>query len=159
MGTFIWRSLAIVPFHLFFLILFTCNLSATSTQLTSSTLHDSLGLDVCKLVYCGKGTCNVAPNALFGFRCDCDSGWKKLQIHLPPILGNDTIEFPPCIIPNFPPFALMGDQLYSQRYVEGLKNPLSSRPGAQDLTSGRTRDTRPGAQNLKPRRTDWCILA
>ena len=48
--------------------------------------------NVCDLVYCGKGTCHLSSSDLLGFRCDCDSGWKK------PNIGS--FQLPPCALPN-----------------------------------------------------------
>ncbi|XAR63609.1 hypothetical protein NMG60_11023609 [Bertholletia excelsa] len=50
---------------------------------------------ICDAVECGKGTCKVALGAPFGFKCECESGWKRTR------LDNETdLEFLPCIIPN-----------------------------------------------------------
>ncbi|CAK8574700.1 unnamed protein product [Lathyrus sativus] len=88
MGMFKWRSFKIASFYLFYL--FTS--SATSTQIISNTKLDGFDdlLDICKIVYCGKGTCqqSVFPN----FLCDCDPGWKKFTI--------GSFEFPTCVLPN-----------------------------------------------------------
>ncbi|KAG4400328.1 hypothetical protein GLYMA_07G033900v4 [Glycine max] len=76
----------------FFVSLFTCDVSATSsTQLMSNQTQDDL-LNICDFVYCGKGTCQLSSAELLGFTCDCESGWKK------PNIGS--IELPPCSFPN-----------------------------------------------------------
>ncbi|KAG5021531.1 hypothetical protein JHK82_017431 [Glycine max] len=62
----------------FFVSLFTCDVSATSsTQLMSNQT---------------QGTCQLSSAELLGFTCDCESGWKK------PNIGS--IELPPCSFPN-----------------------------------------------------------
>ncbi|XP_027344817.1 slit homolog 1 protein-like [Abrus precatorius] len=85
MGMFSWTSITFVSLHL----LFTSNVSATSTQLSSNPTQDDIGL--CNTVFCGKGTCHPSTDFI-GYRCDCDSGWKKFNI--------GPLELPPCIIPN-----------------------------------------------------------
>ncbi|XVE98240.1 hypothetical protein REPUB_Repub03eG0088600 [Reevesia pubescens] len=49
-------------------------------------------VNACAIVNCGQGTCQEKDGGLFGFECDCYSGWKKFQI--------GSIVLPPCIIPN-----------------------------------------------------------
>ncbi|QCE02077.1 hypothetical protein DEO72_LG8g88 [Vigna unguiculata] len=87
MGIFIWTSLALLSLYPLF---FTCEVSATSTQLISNLRLNIF--NVCDLVYCGKGTCHLSSSDLLGFRCDCDSGWKK------PNIGS--FQLPPCALPN-----------------------------------------------------------
>ncbi|WJX48851.1 hypothetical protein P8452_35359 [Trifolium repens] len=93
MGMFKWRSFILVSFY--FLYLITCyNVSATSTQIMSNTKQDDIVddlINICSIVYCGKGTCHQQPG-LFNFSCDCDSGWKKLKV--------GSFEFPTCVLPN-----------------------------------------------------------
>ncbi|TKY64521.1 hypothetical protein E2542_SST14419 [Spatholobus suberectus] len=83
MGIFTWTIFALGSLYPFF----TCDVSATSTQLMSNPTQD----DICSIVYCGKGTCHRSTE-LIGFGCDCDSGWNKLNV--------GPFELPPCIIPN-----------------------------------------------------------
>lgn len=83
-----WTIFALVSLY----PLFTCDVSATiSTQLMSNQTQDDL-LNICDLVYCGKGTCRPSSSELLGFTCDCESGWKKPKI--------GSVELPPCIFPN-----------------------------------------------------------
>ncbi|KAL2338106.1 hypothetical protein Fmac_012552 [Flemingia macrophylla] len=65
--------------------------AATSTQFMSNSTQDDI-IDICSIVYCGKGTCHPSSDELLKFRCDCESGWKK------PSFGS--FELPPCVFPN-----------------------------------------------------------
>ncbi|KAL9304488.1 hypothetical protein ACSQ67_021751 [Phaseolus vulgaris] len=87
MGIFIWKSLVLVSLCTFF---FTCEVSATSTQLISNLTQDVF--NPCDFVYCGKGTCHLSSTELLGFTCDCESGWKK------PTFAS--FQLPPCVLPN-----------------------------------------------------------
>ncbi|KAK8597842.1 hypothetical protein V6N13_095238 [Hibiscus sabdariffa] len=49
-------------------------------------------VNVCDIVNCGKGTCQETTSSLFGFDCDCNSGWTKFQL--------GSLTFPPCVVPN-----------------------------------------------------------
>ncbi|CAK7356629.1 unnamed protein product [Dovyalis caffra] len=55
---------------------------------SSSTLQD----DVCATTNCGQGTCKASNTSFPGFDCECNSGWKKMQI--------GPLTFPPCVVPN-----------------------------------------------------------
>ncbi|KAI5602496.1 hypothetical protein BDE02_01G159600 [Populus trichocarpa] len=48
--------------------------------------------DVCALINCGQGTCKASNASLLGFECECNSGWKKIEI--------GPLTFPSCVIPN-----------------------------------------------------------
>ncbi|XP_057450695.1 uncharacterized protein LOC130742613 isoform X2 [Lotus japonicus] len=92
---FTWRSEALVSLFLL-LSLFTCNVSTTSTPLMSNPTQESDAIDICKTMFCGKGTCQASETELLGFTCDCDSGWKKIKVGVPPL----EFELPPCLLPN-----------------------------------------------------------
>ncbi|KAL3814686.1 hypothetical protein ACJIZ3_015954 [Penstemon smallii] len=51
----------------------------------------------CEEVQCGRGSCEASRNYPFGFRCDCEDGWRRTRLddH-----DEDHLEFLPCIIPN-----------------------------------------------------------
>ncbi|XP_029129135.1 protein jagged-1a-like [Cajanus cajan] len=87
MGMLRWTMFALVSLY----PLFTCEVSATSTQLISNSTQDDI-INICSIVYCGKGTCHPSSTEPLGFRCDCESGWKK------PNIGS--FQFPTCIFPN-----------------------------------------------------------
>lgn len=57
---------------------------------------ESDAIDICKSMFCGKGTCQASETELLGFTCDCDSGWKKIKVGVPPL----EFELPPCLLPN-----------------------------------------------------------
>lgn len=51
---------------------------------------------LCKLITCGKGTCNLTTYGLINLkipRCECEAGWKKPSIGV-------ALDFLPCVIPN-----------------------------------------------------------
>ncbi|KAK7381618.1 hypothetical protein VNO80_00164 [Phaseolus coccineus] len=87
MGIFMWKSLVLVSLCTLF---FTCEVSATSTQLISNLTEDVF--NICDFVYCGKGTCHLSSTEVLGFTCDCETGWKK------PNFGS--FDLPPCALPN-----------------------------------------------------------
>ncbi|XWS20358.1 hypothetical protein CRYUN_Cryun31cG0094600 [Craigia yunnanensis] len=47
---------------------------------------------VCSFINCGQGTCKASNNSLLGFDCECNPGWRKIQI--------GPLTFPTCLIPN-----------------------------------------------------------
>lgn len=47
---------------------------------------------LCRWVQCGEGKCVASNATLFGFDCECNAGWKQIEI--------DFIVLPPCIVPN-----------------------------------------------------------
>lgn len=49
----------------------------------------------CSLVNCGQGTCKASNTTSIGIECECDPGWKKIEIG--PLI------FPSCILPNCEP--------------------------------------------------------
>ncbi|XP_075488277.1 uncharacterized protein LOC142527381 [Primulina tabacum] len=44
---------------------------------------------------CGKGNCLASNNSAFGYKCECDSGWKQSGD-----TGDESLKFLPCVIPN-----------------------------------------------------------
>ncbi|XP_010553290.1 PREDICTED: uncharacterized protein LOC104823419 [Tarenaya hassleriana] len=48
---------------------------------------------VCEKVECGRGRCRVDRNEAFGFRCECDDGWKTS-------FDGSNHTFLPCIVPD-----------------------------------------------------------
>ncbi|CAL5381332.1 unnamed protein product [Camellia sinensis] len=36
--------------------------------------------NICKEVECGKGNCSVALDSPFGFKCECENGWKRTRL-------------------------------------------------------------------------------
>ncbi|KAG6645464.1 uncharacterized protein LOC122319044 [Carya illinoinensis] len=49
---------------------------------------------VCEEVECGRGNCSADINYPLGFKCECESGWKRTRD------DNDDLTFLPCVIPN-----------------------------------------------------------
>ena len=47
---------------------------------------------VCGMVFCGQGTCQKSNTSALGFECECNPGWKRIQI--------GPVSFPACLIPN-----------------------------------------------------------
>ncbi|KAJ7962927.1 neurogenic locus notch-like protein 3-like [Quillaja saponaria] len=47
---------------------------------------------VCAFINCGQGKCVASNTTGIGFDCDCQSGWKKMQI--------GPLTFPSCVVPN-----------------------------------------------------------
>jgi hypothetical protein len=47
---------------------------------------------VCAMIKCGQGTCKPSNASIIGFDCECDPGWKEIQI--------GPLTFPSCVIPN-----------------------------------------------------------
>ena len=47
---------------------------------------------VCAVIYCGQGVCKASNDSLLGFDCECNPGWKKIQI--------GPLTFPSCLLPN-----------------------------------------------------------
>ncbi|KAJ0008077.1 hypothetical protein Pint_29936 [Pistacia integerrima] len=64
------HSILIISLHLliFSLSIFNLRVPAAAT---------SLG---CALVNCGEGTCKDSNSSVLGFECECNPGWKKIQI-------------------------------------------------------------------------------
>ncbi|XP_011045375.1 PREDICTED: chitin-binding lectin 1-like [Populus euphratica] len=60
--------------------------------LMAVTVSSTLQGDVCALINCGHGTCKASNASLLGFECECNSGWKKIEI--------GPLTFPSCVIPN-----------------------------------------------------------
>ncbi|KAL5756279.1 hypothetical protein ACOSQ2_021025 [Xanthoceras sorbifolium] len=80
-------------FSLIFLFsLFTfCNLTATCTDQLTANANPIEGV-ACSLINCGQGRCVSSNASLVGVDCECNPGWKKIQI--------GALTFPSCIIPN-----------------------------------------------------------
>ncbi|XP_028100998.1 fibropellin-1-like isoform X1 [Camellia sinensis] len=51
--------------------------------------------NICKEVECGKGNCSVALDSPFGFKCECENGWKRTRLD-----SEQDFLFLPCVIPN-----------------------------------------------------------
>ncbi|CAL5379692.1 unnamed protein product [Camellia sinensis] len=51
--------------------------------------------NICKEVECGKGNCSVALDRPFGFKCECENGWKHTRLD-----SEQDLLFLPCVIPN-----------------------------------------------------------
>ncbi|GMY20989.1 neurogenic locus notch-like protein [Fagus crenata] len=49
---------------------------------------------VCEEVECGKGNCTVDTSYPLGFKCECESGWKRDDD------DDSDLSFLPCVIPN-----------------------------------------------------------
>ncbi|XP_044487207.1 uncharacterized protein LOC123212200 isoform X2 [Mangifera indica] len=58
-------------------------------NLSVPTAAESLA---CAVVDCGEGTCKDSNSSVLGFECECDPGWKKIQI--------GPLTFPSCVLPN-----------------------------------------------------------
>ncbi|XP_044496555.1 latent-transforming growth factor beta-binding protein 2-like [Mangifera indica] len=74
------HSPLIISLNLLLLSLFIFNLSVPAVA------------ESCADVNCGQGTCKDSNSSLLGFECDCNTGWKKLQI--------GPLAFPSCVLPN-----------------------------------------------------------
>ncbi|XP_073027043.1 uncharacterized protein [Primulina eburnea] len=65
--------------------------------ITEADILDPFYDNICNEVQCGKGSCESDRSYPFGFRCQCDSGWRRTRL-------NDSDEqnllYLPCIIPN-----------------------------------------------------------
>ncbi|XP_018826299.1 uncharacterized protein LOC108995230 [Juglans regia] len=59
----------------------------------TSPLDDFLGR-VCEDVECGKGNCSADLSYPLGFKCECNTGWKRTRDE------DDDLTFLPCVIPN-----------------------------------------------------------
>ncbi|XVF26682.1 hypothetical protein REPUB_Repub14bG0039100 [Reevesia pubescens] len=84
-------NLNLTLFSLLLLLLFsfsTSTVTATSSHVTLNPFEDI----VCSFINCGEGTCQASNNSLLGFDCQCNPGWKRIQIGL--------FTFPSCLIPN-----------------------------------------------------------
>ncbi|XP_059440001.1 uncharacterized protein LOC132172504 [Corylus avellana] len=55
---------------------------------------DALFEKVCEEVECGKGNCTPGPGYPMGFKCECESGWKRTRD------DDEDVLFLPCVIPN-----------------------------------------------------------
>lgn len=49
---------------------------------------------MCEEVECGKGNCTAGPSYPMGFKCECESGWKRTRD------DDEDVPFLPCVIPN-----------------------------------------------------------
>ncbi|XP_044497540.1 uncharacterized protein LOC123219599 [Mangifera indica] len=70
----------IISLHLLLFSLFIFNLSVPAAA------------ESCADVDCGQGTCKDSNSSGLGFECDCNTGWKKIQI--------GPLTFPSCVLPN-----------------------------------------------------------
>ncbi|XP_041019136.1 delta and Notch-like epidermal growth factor-related receptor [Juglans microcarpa x Juglans regia] len=87
MEIFSLKLITLIHFHLLlFTLLICCNLRATSAQLIPNPLQ------VCALINCGEGTCKASNASVLGFDCECNPGWKKMQL--------GPLTFPSCVVPN-----------------------------------------------------------
>ncbi|OMO54214.1 hypothetical protein CCACVL1_27967, partial [Corchorus capsularis] len=81
-----------------FLLLILLCVSTSTVTATSSSSHVSVNLlnpfedIVCSFIKCGEGSCKASNKSLLGFECECNPGWKKIQI--------GPFTFPACLIPN-----------------------------------------------------------
>ncbi|XP_042514144.1 protein lin-12-like [Macadamia integrifolia] len=66
---------------------------------TSISVTDSDTSNVCDLVNCGNGTCYASNNGPFGYRCECEYGWKRTHLNLDDNV-DDGLQFLPCLYPN-----------------------------------------------------------
>ncbi|KAJ4832711.1 hypothetical protein Tsubulata_035196, partial [Turnera subulata] len=73
------------------LIVFSILVNQWSHMRLLMALHICMTDDVCDTINCGQGTC-IPSSSFPGFDCECDPGWKKIQIG--PLI------FPSCVIPN-----------------------------------------------------------
>ncbi|XP_043700933.1 uncharacterized protein LOC122651565 isoform X2 [Telopea speciosissima] len=82
------------------MISFLCNFTFLFLILVFCLLFGSLRADFpnpfkdvgCHLISCGEGTCKSSSNSFLGFECECNLGWKKIQI--------GSLSFPSCVVPN-----------------------------------------------------------
>ncbi|XP_062144417.1 uncharacterized protein LOC133851839 [Alnus glutinosa] len=51
---------------------------------------------VCDEVECGRGNCTAGVDYPLGFKCECESGWKRTRDDD----DDDNLTFLPCVIPN-----------------------------------------------------------
>lgn len=54
--------------------------------------NDSVRDFVCATINCGKGICQPSNTSLICFDCECDPGWKNIQI--------GPLAFTSCVVPN-----------------------------------------------------------
>ncbi|XP_062153985.1 uncharacterized protein LOC133862230 isoform X1 [Alnus glutinosa] len=81
------KNINLICFNLLLLLtLFSCNL----TQLMSDP--NPIEAAVCAMIKCGQGTCKPSNASIIGFDCECDPGWKEIQI--------GPLTFPSCVVPN-----------------------------------------------------------
>ncbi|XP_038891234.1 uncharacterized protein LOC120080588 [Benincasa hispida] len=78
------RLVDFLPILLFFLIV---------TIVTADDRFPFLD-KICEEVNCGKGNCTADAGYPFGFKCECNSGWKRTRE------DDDDLTFLPCVIPN-----------------------------------------------------------
>ncbi|KAL6285803.1 hypothetical protein ACE6H2_010193 [Prunus campanulata] len=95
MGTFNLNfNFNFISFYLLLLALFTFYpTTIISTQLSSS---NSIGDIECEFINCGEGVCKASNQTALGFDCECNPGWKKIQVGLltlPTCVPNCTINF------------------------------------------------------------------
>ncbi|XP_059459273.1 uncharacterized protein LOC132188755 [Corylus avellana] len=90
MEAFSFKNVNLICFNLLLLtlLIFHSNLTASSTQLMSDPIQDA----VCAIINCGQGTCIPSTASIIGFDCECNPGWKKIQI--------GPLTFPSCVVPN-----------------------------------------------------------
>ncbi|XP_025012827.1 uncharacterized protein LOC8271351 isoform X1 [Ricinus communis] len=66
--------------HILLFTLFLCSPTASSQD------------GICASIFCGQGTCKNINASFLDFECECNSGWKKIQI--------GPLTFPSCLLPN-----------------------------------------------------------
>ncbi|XP_062153986.1 uncharacterized protein LOC133862230 isoform X2 [Alnus glutinosa] len=90
------KNINLICFNLLLLLtLFSCNL----TQLMSDP--NPIEAAVCAMIKCGQGTCKPSNASIIGFDCECDPGWKEIQI--------GPLTFPSCVVPNSCALVWCGD--------------------------------------------------
>ncbi|KAJ4718229.1 Neurogenic locus notch protein-like [Melia azedarach] len=85
-------SLIISSYHLLLLVfsVFISNLRTSSSEqlMSNNPLQDI----ACAVINCGEGKCMESNTSMLGFDCECNPGWKKIQI--------GPLTFPSCVLPN-----------------------------------------------------------
>ncbi|XP_022145513.1 uncharacterized protein LOC111014937 isoform X2 [Momordica charantia] len=81
-------------FYILILISLQFFLATSRTLNSSQELVSSSSQGVCSVINCGQGTCKASNASFLGFDCECNSGWRRLQI------GSFTF---PCVLPNWIP--------------------------------------------------------
>ncbi|KAF8389027.1 hypothetical protein HHK36_025712 [Tetracentron sinense] len=96
MGSFTMR-LTLISFYLLLCSFFIDSLKASFIPSNPDPLTDI----ACAVVNCGQGTCKASNATLLGFDCECNPGWKKIQI--------GPLTFPSCLVPNSCSLTWCGD--------------------------------------------------
>ncbi|KZV54420.1 hypothetical protein F511_09735 [Dorcoceras hygrometricum] len=65
--------------------------------ITEADILDPYFDNICNEVQCGKGSCQSDRSYPFGFKCVCDSGWKRTRLD---DSDEQDLLYLPCIIPN-----------------------------------------------------------